>query len=394
MLIVGGILYRKTYALIDCDVIKSNIEKIRETYNDYKYYFGVVKANAYGHGIYVINAMIDAGINYLAVATLEEALNIRKLNKKISILVLEPIDASNAKVAALNNITITIDDVENFKDILNQKVKLKFHMKIDTGMNRFGLKKSEDADYIYKNSNNILVLEGIFTQLYSGFGEELKKEENRFLEITKNIDLSKVPIVHLDRSLTLEQHERFSFANGVRLGIIMYGFPKRVYQPSLKRRIYNFVLRKKTTSEESVLKLNTAFKFYTTVMETKSVLPGEVVGYGGMYDSKENSKIAILPYGFADFTFIKPTNVYIKNKKYKIISNYMDITSVIVDDSVKSGDMVEIFGDIIKIREAAEEAGVNVYKLLCSVTTRVPRVYKYQNKEVEVNYLGGLDEKI
>lgn len=394
MLIVGGILYRKTYALIDCDVIESNIEKIRETYNDYKYYFGVVKANAYGHGIYVINAMIDAGINYLAVATLEEALNIRKLNKKISVLVLEPIDASDAKVAALNNITITIDDVENFKDILNQKVKLKFHMKIDTGMNRFGLKKSEDADYIYKNSNNILVFEGIFTQLYSGFGEELKKEENRFLEITKNIDLSKVPIVHLDRSLTLEQHERFSFANGVRLGIIMYGFPKRVYQPSLKRRIYNFVLRKKTTSEESVLKLNTAFKFYTTVMETKSVLPGEVVGYGGMYDSKENSKIAILPYGFADFTFIKPTNVYIKNKKYKIITNYMDITSVIVDDSVKSGDMVEIFGDIIKIREAAEEAGVNVYKLLCSVTTRVPRVYKYQNKEVEVNYLGGLDEKI
>lgn len=387
-------MYRKTYALIDCDVIESNIEKIRETYNDYKYYFGVVKANAYGHGIYVINAMIDAGINYLAVATLEEALNIRKLNKKISVLVLEPIDASDAKVAALNNITITIDDVENFKDILNQKVKLKFHMKIDTGMNRFGLKKSEDADYIYKNSNNILVFEGIFTQLYSGFGEELKKEENRFLEITKNIDLSKVPIVHLDRSLTLEQHERFSFANGVRLGIIMYGFPKRVYQPSLKRRIYNFVLRKKTTSEESVLKLNTAFKFYTTVMETKSVLPGEVVGYGGMYDSKENSKIAILPYGFADFTFIKPTNVYIKNKKYKIITNYMDITSVIVDDSVKSGDMVEIFGDIIKIREAAEEAGVNVYKLLCSVTTRVPRVYKYQNKEVEVNYLGGLDEKI
>ncbi len=387
-------MYRKTYALIDCDVIKSNIEKIRETYNDYKYYFGVVKANAYGHGIYVINAMIDAGINYLAVATLEEALNIRKLNKKIPILVLEPIDASDAKVAALKNITITIDDVENFKDILNQKVKLKFHMKIDTGMNRFGLKKSEDADYIYKNANNTLVLEGIFTQLYSGFGEELKKEENRFLEITKNIDLSKVPIVHLDRSLTLEQHERFSFANGVRLGIIMYGFPKRVYQPSLKRRIYNFVLRKKTTSEESVLKLNTAFKFYTTVMETKGVLPGEVVGYGGMYDSKENSKIAILPYGFADFTFIKPTNVYIKNKKYKIITNYMDVTSVIVDDLVKSGDRVEIFGDLIKIRDVAEEACVNVYKLLCSVTTRVPRVYKYQNKEVEVNYLGGSDEKI
>lgn len=44
-MIVGGILYRKTYALIDCDVIKSNIEKIRETYNDYKYYFGVVKVN-------------------------------------------------------------------------------------------------------------------------------------------------------------------------------------------------------------------------------------------------------------------------------------------------------------------------------------------------------------
>ena len=80
-------MYRKTYALINCDTLKQNIKNIKENYK-YKYYIGVVKANAYGHGDYIVNSQIEGGINYLSASCLEECLNIRKRNEEIPILCL------------------------------------------------------------------------------------------------------------------------------------------------------------------------------------------------------------------------------------------------------------------------------------------------------------------
>ena len=74
-------MYRKTYVKIDCNTLKNNIKEIKEKY-DYQYYIGVVKANAYGHGDYVVNSLIDGGINYLAASSLEECISIRKRNKQ------------------------------------------------------------------------------------------------------------------------------------------------------------------------------------------------------------------------------------------------------------------------------------------------------------------------
>ena len=78
-------MYRKTYAQIDNKVLTDNVKKIIKKYNNYKYYIGVVKANAYGHGDYIVNDLIKGGINYLAVSSLEEAISIRKFNKEIPI---------------------------------------------------------------------------------------------------------------------------------------------------------------------------------------------------------------------------------------------------------------------------------------------------------------------
>jgi len=69
-------MYRNTYALINKDIIRNNVKEITTKYNDYKYYIGVVKNNAYSHGIDVIPALIDSGINYLAVSSLDEAMAI------------------------------------------------------------------------------------------------------------------------------------------------------------------------------------------------------------------------------------------------------------------------------------------------------------------------------
>ena len=379
-------MYRKTYVSIDCETLENNIKDIKEKYSDYEYYFGVIKANCYGHGIESIKYLIKGGINYLATSSLEEALKVRKINKSIPILILEPIHYDDILVASENNITITIDNIDLFKKLLKNKVNIKFHIKVDSGMNRFGLKDKESIKYIFDKSNDVVFLEGIYTHFATGIGSEFNRELNNFKELTSLIDLNRIPIVHLDRSLTLEQHDKISFANGVRLGIVMYGFNKVKYNPSWKRKLLDKILFRKTIINPSILNVKPVLKFMTEVVEIKNVESGEIVGYNGVFKTDNDIKVGILPYGFADYLFINRSYVSINGKKYKIIANYMDITEIVIDDSVKVGDKVIIFGDNISIREASRYAGANVYKTICSITNRVPRVYKYKNEEKEIDY--------
>ena len=79
-------MYRNSYVLVDEKKLYNNIKNIMENYPGYKYYFGVVKGNAYGHGDMVVKTMIDAGINYLAVSSLDEAISVRNHDKDIPIL--------------------------------------------------------------------------------------------------------------------------------------------------------------------------------------------------------------------------------------------------------------------------------------------------------------------
>ena len=381
-------MYRKTYVEINLDTIEENIKKIKTTYSGYKYYIGVVKNNAYGHGIYSINAMINGGINYLAVSSLEEALEVRKINKEIPVLILEPISLEATKVAAENNITITVDNTEYFDTLIENNIKIKFHLKIDSGMNRFGLKEKQKVNYIFEKSNETLYLEGIYTHLSNGRtnSEIYINQINSFKNLTSDIDLSKIEIVHLDRSLTMEQHEKIEFANGVRMGIAMYGIAYIPPKPSWKRRLLNKLTFKKNEIIKPKLDLNTAFEFKTHILEVKDVKKGEIVGYGQTYTAKEDIKIALMPYGFADYLYNSMNEVYIKGKAYKVISINMDVTTLLIDDTISVGDEVEVFGKQISLRKRSREIGQNIYKLLTSITTRVPRIYKYKNEEIEIKY--------
>ncbi len=378
-------MFRKTYLEIDLEALRHNISEVKEKFPGYGYYFGVVKANAYGAGIYCVNAMAEAGVNYFAVSSLEEALGVRKINKSVPVLVMEPICFEGLDTAAENDITVTVDNAGYFDKMVAAGKRIKFHIKIDCGMNRFGLTDKNDVRHIFETANENQYLEGVFTQLSSGSGERFEKQIKLFKERTSLIDLSAVSIVHVDRSLTMEQHEKLNFANGVRLGIVMYGFPKTAPVLSLKRKLLNKLAGKKPP-EPSVLNLKNVFSFYSEVLEIKDIKPGESVGYGGMFDSSAETRVAVIPYGFADFSLIGKTCVYIGGKKRDIVVNYMDVTSATVDGTVKPGDKVEIFGENLTVYRASRLAGVNVYKLLTSVTNRVPRVYRDGGKTVEVKY--------
>ena len=385
-------MYRKTYALINCNTLKNNIQNIKENYH-YKYYIGVVKANAYGHGDYIVNSLIEGGINYLAASSLEECLNIRKRNQTIPILCLEPVHHEFLNICEKENITVTIPDYDYFKN-LDLNLKLKVHLKIDSGMNRLGFKDKNEIKTVYdtiKKHPNIN-LEGIYTHLgTSGMWDTHYDHDLRsFEELTSLIDLNTIPIVHISRSLILVTHQMPTYVTGIRLGIIMYGFPQKFNKPKglrlIKRNLYLKQHHMSDITYENNLNLKTAFSLHSEVMTIKKVSKGEYVGYGAKYITNEDIKIAIIPIGFADGLSKNYENqmVKINNKPYQIIGEIgMDMIAVKIDDSVKLNDHVIIFSDA---REKAKELGISAYQLFTGITTRVPRVYEKDGKYTEIKY--------
>ena len=111
-------MYRQTYVKIDNNTLTSNVKEIIKYYPNYKYYIGVVKANAYGHGMYIVNDLIKGGVNYLATSSLEEAIAVREYNKNIPVLCLEPINLSFIEKVISHNITITIESLPYLKELI------------------------------------------------------------------------------------------------------------------------------------------------------------------------------------------------------------------------------------------------------------------------------------
>ncbi len=399
-------MYRKTYLEVDCDKLKNNIKDIIKNYNNYKYYIGVVKANAYGHGNYVIESLIEGGINYLAVSSLEEAINLRKYNNEIPIIVLEPIKNEFLEVCVKNNITITISSLEYFKTICknNFKRKLKYHIKIDSGMSRLGIQNREELNEFFKMQqttaiSNNLYLEGIYTHFATSgvFDKYWDEQLIKFKEITRDIDLSKIPIVHMGRSQTLVNHEKISFCNGIRLGIIMYGIDLKMKTnytgiKGLIRKLKNQYYAKKnnisSTLQTNNLNISPVIKLFSEVIEIRKIKPNNFVSYGALFIAKEDVYIATIPIGYADGVPKSLKKVEIGGKLFDIVGEIcMDMLMVKIDNSVKINDIVVLIGgELLPIKSVTKQTGLSSYSIFTGITTRVPRIYLKNNNRIEISY--------
>lgn len=351
-------MYRNTYAEINLKNIEYNVKLLINKYNDYKYYFGVVKADCYGHNsIETVKTIISAGCNYLAVATLDEALEIRKEIKNIPILCLGIIPIEYIDECVNNDITITISSLEYLNQILQCECKnLKVHIKINTGMNRLGIKNKDEFNLTYqKIVKSELILEGIYTHIYNPLNVDTTLNQyDKFEKITSDIDLSSIPIVHIGASDATMSFPKLRYCNGCRLGIAMYGL-----------------------MDSKDIGLRSTFSLYSEVIQINKV-ENETVGYGGAYKVNEIEKIAVVPIGYADGIIRKNTgrDVYINDRKYNIVGNIcMDMLFVKVDDNVKVGDKVTIIKDTEHIRQIAKHLDTITYEVICSIGKRVPRVY-------------------
>ena len=387
-------MYRNTYVEIDVQQIKENIKNIIKKNSDYKYYFGVVKGNAYGHGMEISKWIIEAGINYLAVSTIEEALVIReKISKDIPILILQPINLDYVNLCIKNKLTIIIDSYDNYLKLKKMDVKgLKVHIKIDSGMNRLGFNNEEQVRKVYQDliDSDTIQLEGIFTHLATlGITDNrFDKQIKRFLELTQNIDLSKIEIVHLYSSNGIAIHPKLPWANGVRLGIIMYGLgprnlPTEGLKNKLRARKRNIIRKYLNLSEingDFNIDVKPALKLISKVDEVKEVNKDDYIGYGLHYKAHENITIAIVPVGYMDGLSLHNSGrfVYINNKPYKIVGTVnMGMIAVKVDNSVKVGDCVEV---IKNLREEILYTKTTPHEYLTRISPLLERKYIAKEK--------------
>ncbi len=352
-------LYRNTYVEVNLANLRHNVSSLVKKYSDYKYHFGVVKADCYGHnGLLPVKAIVEAGCNYLAVATLDEALTIRESMNDVPILCLGFISAKYVPICVENNVTVTVSSLDYLKDsvVANGGAKLKVHIKLNTGMNRLGISSKSEFNRVYdivKNDN--FLLEGIYTHVYnSSCFKDTENQYKKFEEITENIDLKEIPIVHIGASEATELYPKKNYTNGCRLGISMYGL-----------------------IDCDGIDLKSTFSLHSEVIQINEVKSG-VVGYNGAYKVNAKERIAVVPIGYADGVIRKNTGreVYINNKTYRIVGNIcMDMLFVKVDETVSVFDKVEIIKDINHIKRIAEHLDTITYEVMCSISKRVPRVY-------------------
>ncbi len=384
------ILKRGTWIKINVNNLKENVKNIVAKYH-YDYYIGVVKGNAYGHGMAIINDLIKSGINYLAVSSLDEALRIRKYNNEIPILCLQPIKIDCLKLCAKKHISICLHTLAYYEKIKHLGLNLKVHLKINSGMNRLGLSDQKEIEYLYDDIKQypFLELEGIFTHFRTPglFDKSWDNQLKKFKELTAHIDLHKIKIVHIDRSNTMLAHYKCPFCNGVRLGIVMYGYSTTIkYSKNikdqlikLKRLISNKINGVSKTTADQDLELKPAFSFHSTVIQVNKIKKREYVGYGIRCKAYKDQVIAVIECGYADGFNKKNQGRYvlINGKKYPIIADIgMGMLFILVDENVKINDDVILIGEDISLPYVARYLNTSIYEVLCMLDNSIPKIYE------------------
>lgn len=371
--------HRPTWVEIDLDAIRENTINIKKLCGEKTGIMGIVKADGYGHGsIQVSKILIEEGVRYLGVSSLDEGIVLRKSGIDHPILILGYTPEEQLEDTIEWNINQTIYDLDTAKILAEEgkerNRKVKIHIKIDTGMGRLGFRGRENIINSIVEINKLasLEIEGLYTH-YSVADQKDKAytsdQLNQFLDICKTLEKLNIhiPLKHTANSAAVIDMEDTYF-NLIRPGIILYGL-----YPS------NEVIKDN-------LLLKPAMAFKTKIANVKRVEKDSSISYGRKYITSEEKLIATLPVGYADGyprMLSGRTHVLIHGVKASIVGSIcMDQCMVDISDipNAKVGDEVILFGPGLSAEELAEKIGTINYEIICMVSKRVPRVYIQNNK--------------
>lgn len=369
----------RCWAEIDLAALERNLKSIQARLPDRIRYIAVVKADAYGHGMQqVVARLMQAGVDLFAVANITEAVTIREIGTGWPILVLGATLEDEESFLFEYDLIPTISTVEESQR-LNAKAQergkpIKAHLKIDTGMGRLGI-WHEYADALFQafRESPFLELDGIFTHFASADRdiEFTRNQRTLFLETIRRIDWLETEdlLIHADNSAGISTFAPASRFNAVRIGLLQFGI--RPYPSSLFADV-------ETTP---------IFHFKSRVGIVKKLPAGASISYGRSCVLERDSEIAIVCAGYGDGVPLPLSNqgyVLIRGQRCPILGRVtMDQTIVDVTDldrPARSGDPVTLIGeqegDCITLEEFAEWAQTIAWEALCSVTKRVPRIYR------------------
>lgn len=389
--------FRRTWAEIDLDAIGHNYRAIRARLNPGTKMCCVIKADAYGHGAEMLAAEYESlGADWFAVSNLEEATQLRNAGIRLPILILGYTPASCAKKLSDLNIAQAVLSAEYAQALSAQAVKdgvkVRAHIKLDTGMSRIGFlfQDPERDDAVIDTVERACRLPGLESEgIFTHFAVADEGENGRdytaaqFHSFTAAISLLeergiRFAIRHCANSAAIFDYPEMQL-DMVRPGIVLYGL-----MPSED-------LRQKPD-------LHPAMQLKSIVSLVKTVEPQTSVSYGRCFVTKEMTRVATVPIGYADGyprRLFEQGSMLVHGKRAKIIGRVcMDQTMLNVTDipDVKEGDTVTVFGrDGESFLSVDELAGYNQtinYELVCLVSKRVPRVYFKNGAETgTLNYI-------
>ncbi|MDD3088735.1 MAG: alanine racemase [Candidatus Omnitrophica bacterium] len=368
--------YRPTWAEIDLGAVRHNLDRIRKMLHDDVKIMAVVKANAYGHGICQVGRVLSIdGVDYMGVASLDEAVRLREDEISTPILVLGSVLPSEAKAAIERDITLTLCNYELLEAMCSAarkcRKRAKAHVKIDTGMGRIGVWHEEAAAFIRHVSGfKEIEIEGIYTH-FSSAGRDNEMTEAQITALEKVIDSIKETGIdplykHSANSIALVDREK-AHLNLVRPGILLYGiYPKPDF-----RKIFD---------------LRPVMSLKTRIVFIKDTPPGRAISYGRTYITQQPTRIATIPIGYADGygrILSNKAEALVRGRYVKVVGRVtMDQTLLDVGhvEGVKVGDEVVLIGKQgeveIPVERVAKLSGTIPYEIVVGIMDRVPRVYK------------------
>ena len=361
-------IHKDAWVEINLESLAQNIIEIKKGIPENKKFMAIVKADAYGHGASMIaQTMLASGVDALGVSSVDEGLDLRNVKIKCPILVVGAIPLWAIESAAQNDIAFSIFNDEHLsacQDVYERTgIKPKVHVKIDTGMNRIGVRSENAVEYIKKvRKAGYLRFEGVFTHLASAEEpEETKKQVERWNSVIDNIDTTGL-LLHIQNTAATFAYDIKS--NMVRVGISLYGLypdlPEKVnYRPELKQ----------------IMSLKGRI---TNIHEVK---PGEGVSYSHKFIAYEPTRVATIPIGYADGVSRNLSNkIYgiLNDQKVRQIGNItMDqMMFDISDTEAKVGDIITLLDDKnLSLDNWAEILDTINYELTCRLKVRLPRIY-------------------
>ncbi len=365
---------------MNTSVAKINLSNLKHNIKEYQNLLGVttkliavIKADGYGHGVLeVCRAAQEEGVDFFAISRVKEGIELREAGIKSNIVVLGGTLPEEMEEAVEYSLIPTVYDTEQLhalqKANKGNDAKVKFHLKINTGMNRLGIACGEDLEKfldVLDNTDNVY-LSGVYSHFaVSDVDPEFTMEQYKnFTQAMRQIrarDYS--PNTHIANSAAIASNENFNM-DFARLGIGMYGL---------------------NPQEKSMLNLKPVMSLCARIVHINNIKPGDTVSYGRTFTAKRDSKIAVLPIGYADGyprILSNKAQVLVHGKRCNVVGTIcMDHTMVDVTDidDVACGDEVVLIGEQggkeITAKEVADLAGTIHYEIATGIQKRVKREY-------------------